>query len=144
MDAAADASVGVISASFLLGALTLKLVDFFKYLRNSDWNGILSIALSWGAGIVAVWVFSKSQWGDEVKIGNESLDSLGDFSTILLGLIVPSIASVLYDAKKAIDRTDSASTPRLTPTAERERKARLKSVFPGTAAAVGAEGDSGR
>jgi hypothetical protein len=129
MEAATDASLGVISASVLLGAFTLKLVDFIKYLKNGDANGLLSLGLTWIAGFVAVQVFVETQWGDEVMMGRHSLDQLDTVSKIVLGLVVPTVASLLYDAKKAVDRTDSASTPRLTREAEVERQARLARAF---------------
>jgi len=133
MEVAGDASLGVISASILLGAFTMKLVDFVKYLKNWDLNGILTLALTWIAGFVAVQVFIETQWGDEVMMGRHSLDRLDTTSKIVLGLIIPTIASLLYDAKKAVDRTDSASTPRLTEAAEAQRKAFMSATVGGVA-----------
>lgn len=123
--AAADAtaSVGVLTASVILGAFILKLVDFVKYLMKADWNGILTLGVTWVVGFIAVQIFIETQWGDEVTVGNDTLDQLSTMSKIVFGLAAPSIAAVLYDAKKAVDNTDTASTPRLLAGDEAEREA---------------------
>jgi len=126
---ATTAGVGVVTASLIFGAFILKAVDLVKYLveglREHDWNGFLTLALTWAVGFVAVMLFIKTEWGDEIKLGEQSLDQLNLQAKIVLALAAPSVAAVFYDAKKAVDNTDSASTPRLTKTAEEERKARL-------------------
>jgi hypothetical protein len=129
--AAADAgtSVGVITASFLLGAFILKLVDFVKYALKSDWNGVMTLAITWAVGFVAVQVFIETQWGDEVSIGEERLDGLSTMSKIVFGLAAPAVAALLYDAKKAVDNTDTASTPRLFNKDEQLRQAGVKAAL---------------
>jgi hypothetical protein len=122
--------VGAIAASFIFGALVLKLVDLLKYMRNGDGNGVLTLLLGWGAGVLAVQLIRLTEWDDEIKIGAESLDTLTFWSQVVLGFVATSVASVVYDFKKAIDNTETASTPRLTPAAETERKARLAKALP--------------
>jgi len=113
--AAADtgASVGVITGSLLLGAFILKLVDLVKYVVKGDANGIVTLLLTWIVGFAAVQIFIETQWGDEVKIGDETLDQLSTMSKIVFGLVAPAIAALLYDAKKAVDNSDTAKSPRL-------------------------------
>jgi hypothetical protein len=115
VQAAADtaANVGPLTASVILGAFVLKLVDFIKYLRNSDWNGVVSLLITWVVGLVAVQVFIATQWGDEIRVGAHTLGELDGTSKLVLGLVIPSLASLLYDVKKAVDNTDSAATPPL-------------------------------
>jgi hypothetical protein len=132
METAAE-PVGIVTASVLLGAFILKATDLVKYLveaRRGDANGLITLLLTWVIGIVAVMVFAKTQWGDEVKIGDESLESLSTWSKVVLGVAAPSIAAILYDVKKAVDNTESSSTPRLTDKAETARKARLALTLP--------------
>ena len=130
--AAADATtagVGVITASLIFGAFILKLVDLVKYFIEGirgDWNGFFTLTLTWVVGFVAVMLFIKTQWGDEIKVGDQTLDQLNTEAKIVFALAAPSIASLLYDAKKAVDNTDSASTPKLTNVAEVARKARMQ------------------
>ena len=64
--------VGAIAASLVFGAVVLKLVDFIKYARNGDWNGVLTLLIGWLAGLVAVFVFVQTEWADEITIGSES------------------------------------------------------------------------
>jgi hypothetical protein len=129
--AAADgtASVGVVTASVILGAFILKLVDFVKYLIKGDLNGLLTLGITWIIGFFAVQLFIETQWGDEVTVGKETLDQLSTASKIVFGLAAPSIAALLYDGKKAVDNTETASTPRLLNTDENERQARVKAAL---------------
>jgi EamA domain-containing membrane protein RarD len=129
MEQAAAEPVGVVTASLIFGALILKLVDFFKYLKNGDANGIISMVMTWIAGIVAVFLILQTQWADEIKLGAESLDKLNFGSKLVLGLVASAIASYLYDVKKAVDNTDTASTPRMTAEAEENRVARVRAVL---------------
>lgn len=117
--------VGVVAASLIFGALVLKLVDFLKYLRTRDANGLLTLFLGWVAGVSAIQLIRLTQWDDEIKIGAESLETLSFWSQLVLGFVATSVAAVIYDFKKALDNTDTASTPRLTSAAESERKARI-------------------
>jgi len=121
--------VAAVGASVLFGALILKLVDFFKYLRHLDVNGLLTLGGSWVVGVLAVWIASNTEWKDDIRIGTESLETLSLFSKLVLGFVATSVASLLYDAKKAVDNTDSASTPRLTKEADDKRKARIAAVL---------------
>jgi hypothetical protein len=117
----AGASVGVITGSLLLGAFILKLVDLLKYLLKQDWSGVVTLGLTWVVGFCAVQAFIETQWGDEVKIGDETLDQLNTVSKIVFGLVAPAVAALLYDAKKAVDNSDTAATPRLLPSKRKPR-----------------------
>jgi len=105
--------VGVIAASLVFGAVVLKLVDFIKYARNGDWNGVLTLLTGWLAGLVAVFVFVQTEWADEITIGSETLDQLTVWSKVVFAFAASSVAAVLYDFKKAVDNTDTASTPKM-------------------------------
>lgn len=122
--------VGAIAATFIFGALVLKLVDFIKHLVSRDWNGFFTLLIGFAGGIAAVQIMRSTQWGDEIKIGDETLDTLSGASQIVLGLVATSVAAVVYDFKKAVDKTDTASTPRLGRESERERKARVRKALP--------------
>jgi len=122
--------VGAVAASFIFGALVLKFVDFLKYLKNWDGNGMVTILLGWVAGVAAVQLTRVTDWADEIKIGAETVDKLDFGSQLVLGLVATSVAAVIYDFKKAVDNTDTASTPRLGKDAEQEREARLAKALP--------------
>jgi hypothetical protein len=122
--------VGALTASLIFGALILKLVDFLKYLRNADWNGVVTLLLGWVAGVVAIQMIRLTDWDKEIKIGALSVDQLDFQSQLVLGFVATSVAAVIYDFKKAVDNTDTASTPRLGPDAEKERQDRLQKALP--------------
>jgi hypothetical protein len=130
VDAAQASGAGdALTAAVLFGAFVLKLVDFIKSAAAGDRNGLATIVIGWAAGIVAVFVFTLTQWADEVRIGDETLQDLTGPSKIVLGLVATSVAAYFYDVKKALDRTDTASTPRLLAADEKERKRRVESYF---------------
>ena len=104
-------SVGAVGASFIFGALILKLVDFVKYAKAGDVNGIVTIVTGWVVGFVAIQLILQTDWKDEIKLGDETLDQLSFGSQVVLSLVATSVAGVLYDVKKAVDNTDTASTP---------------------------------
>ena len=122
--------VGALTASLIFGALILKLVDFLKYLRNADWNGVVTLLLGWVAGVTAIQMIRLTDWDKEIKIGAVSVDKLDFQGQLVLGFVATSVAAVIYDFKKALDGTDTASTPRLGPDAEKDRKDRLEKALP--------------
>ena len=125
----AAGSVGAVGASVIFGALILKLVDFVKYLRNGDANGIITIVTGWVVGFVAIQLILLTDWPDEISFGKETLADLNFGSQVVLSLVATSVAGVLYDIKKAVDNTDTASTPRLTAEAEGARKQGVKAAL---------------
>jgi hypothetical protein len=127
--AQASGASDALTAAVLFGAFVLKLVDFIKSAAARDANGLTTIVIGWLAGVGAVFVFSLTQWADEIRVGDETLQDLSGASKIVLGLVATSVAGYFYDVKKALDRTDTASTPRLLPADEKERKQRVTSYF---------------
>jgi hypothetical protein len=132
VEAAGADGVGVVTAAIIFGAFILKLVDLVKYLiagLRGDWNDFITLALTWIVGFLAVMIFIKTQWGDEVKLGDQTLDELNFEAKAVFALAAPSIAALLYDAKKAVDNSDTASSPRITNDAEKARKAQVAAVL---------------
>jgi hypothetical protein len=130
MEQAAE-PVGAVAASLVFGTVVLKLVDFIKYARNGDWNGVLTLLTGWAAGLIAVALFVRTQWADEIRVGNETLEQLSTWSKVVFAFAASSVAAVLYDFKKAIDNTDTASTPKLQGgDVEAERKRRVDAALP--------------
>jgi len=52
-------SVGVLTASIVLGAFILKLVDLVKYVTAGQARSAFTLLLTWGVGFAAVQVFMK-------------------------------------------------------------------------------------
>jgi hypothetical protein len=51
-------------------------------------------------------------------------------SLVVLGLVITSLAALLFDVKKAVDGTDSASTPKLARSVDKIRRARVRAKLP--------------
>jgi hypothetical protein len=99
----------------ILATLVVKFTDFLKRLFSGDVNGVVTQLVVWGAGVAAVFLVSASQWAKDVQIGQLGLDTLGNWSLVLVGFCIGSAGSFVYDAKKALDGTDSAAEPPLLP-----------------------------
>lgn len=99
-----------------MGLLTLKLIDFARYLRAGDANGVTTQLAAWIAGAVVVMLVAQTAWADGIVIGAMSLHKLGIWSQVFYGLAAGSSASTVKDALKAVDNTNSAAIPVLVPT----------------------------
>jgi hypothetical protein len=129
---ATTGSTAVITGTMILAALAYKITDVVKYgkalrgktekTRTEGWNGLSTLFWSAVLGVGAVWVMAQTEWGDEIKIGDETLGSLTGWSVVALGITITSFGSVLYDFKKAIDGNGGADTPALTKAAEDARQ----------------------
>jgi hypothetical protein len=114
-------NVTTITVALLLASISLKLTDLTKYVvlllkgggQKEAANGILTMAVSAAAGILAAFVLRGSDWGDEIAIGKQTLDQLSASSTVIFGIVFSTAAGTLYDFKKAFDQQDSASKPKL-------------------------------
>lgn len=94
-------------------ALVWKIVDFLKYLRTGDVNGVFTQLSVWVAGVAVVLLLANTDWADGITVGDTILGALNGASLVLLGLSVGSTSSVLYDTKAAIDGSDTAVKPPL-------------------------------
>jgi len=101
-----------------MAALTLKIIDFLRYVRAGDRNGVLTQLFSWLAGVVVVLLVAQTAWADGITIGDMNLHTLGFWSLVFYGLSVGSGASLTKDTLKAVDNTNSAAIPVLVPSAK--------------------------
>ena len=96
-------------------ALILKVVDFTRYARNGDSNGVITQLVTWAAGVLIVMLAAKTQWADGIQIGDRPLSVLDIWSQLFAGLSVGSGASVVKDTLKSVDNTNSSAIPTLLP-----------------------------
>lgn len=94
-------------------ALALKIVDLAKYAMARDVNSVVTQLVTWVAGVVVILLLAQTDFASGISIGDLALSEVNLASQILLGLTVAASGSVVYDFKKAVDRTDSARTPSL-------------------------------
>lgn len=111
-----------------MAALTIKLIDFLRYLRAADINGICSQLAAWVAGVVVVLLVAQTDWADGISIGDMNLATLGFWSLVFYGLSAGSAASFAKDSLKAVDNTNSAAIPTLVPTGERRATSAPKDI----------------
>lgn len=97
-------------------ALVAKVTDFFRLVANfaTQKSAVLTQALAWAGGIVATALFSHSDFGSTVTVGNMTLDKMSGATIVLVGMSISSAASLVIDYKQAKDQTDSAVKPPLT------------------------------
>lgn len=98
-----------------MGVLTLKIVDFVRYARGADLNGIVTQLAAWFAGVVVVLLAAQTDWADGIAIGDMNLHTLSFWSLVFYGLSAGSGASLVKDSLKAVDNSNSAAIPTLMP-----------------------------
>lgn len=99
---------------FVLALVVYTLLNLLKYVRNGDWNAAITLVAGWVIGFVAVWLVGATDWGRTITVGGlKTLDLLSVAEKVLVGLVVVSVGSTVYDLKKSFDNTDTATTPTL-------------------------------
>lgn len=96
--------------------LILKIIDFARYARARDINGVVTQLLTWVAGVVVFLLVAQTAWAREFDIGGQPLSRLGFWSIVFAGVSIASTASTFKDALKAIDNHNTAKIPTLLPT----------------------------
>ena len=99
----------------LLGTFVSKFMDFLKFLRARDTNGVVTQLGTWCAGIVGVLLLSATEWGDRLVLEGVSMADTDLATKVFAGLMVTSLLSKVYDFQKARDSTQTAATPSLVP-----------------------------
>jgi hypothetical protein len=108
--------------------LILKIIDFLRYLRAGDVNGILTQLSTWVAGAAVVVLVAQTDWAPGIPVGDFNLSTLSFWSLVFYGMSAGSAASLAKDTLKAVDNTNSAAIPVLIPTGERPAPSAPKDV----------------
>lgn len=92
-----------------------KSVTVIKSAINKDWNTVVTQAVVWVVGTVAIFLATRASITAELVVPGlvEPLGTLDGSSIVLLGFILGSTGSFAFDIKKAIDNGDSAAEPKL-------------------------------
>lgn len=96
-----------------MAALTLKCIDFLRYLRAADVNGVFTQLAAWIAGVIVVILVAQTDWADGIGVGDMNLASLNIWSLIFYGLAAGSSASVVKDVLKSVDNANTSAIPTL-------------------------------
>lgn len=104
--------------------LGLKFVDFLRYAKAADINGVTTQAISWVAGIAVIMIAAHTQWAVGLApVGNTALASYGAWDQVFAGLALGSSASFLKDTLKSVDNSNSSAIPTLLDAGPKTRPA---------------------
>jgi hypothetical protein len=101
-----------------LGTIVFSFVNVLKFASGGQWNAVITQIIAWVAGIAGIFLAGETQFASGIAVGDTNLELLDTPSKLFLGLVATSLLSTVNEIKKAIDHTDSASTPPLLPNAD--------------------------
>jgi len=95
--------------------LANKIIELLKYLRAKDWNAAFTLATIEVSGVIVMLIAAAAKVTETLVLPgtSEPIGTLDTASVVLLGLVMTSLSSTIYDFKKAIDGGDSAKQPPL-------------------------------
>ena len=99
----------------LLGTLVFTFVNFLRFLVNGDWSSVVTQLIAWGAGVAGVFLIKATDFAEGIKVGDLTMNKLGFWSSLVMGVLATSLLSTVNEVKKALDNNDSARVPALLP-----------------------------
>jgi hypothetical protein len=100
----------------LLGATIYSLINFFKLITNKDWNGSVTMLVTWLAGIIGVFIVAASALGKGISINGTDLTAIDIWSKIILGIEATSLFAVVpYKVIAAIAKQGVKEPPLFSP-----------------------------
>lgn len=102
-------------------ALIVKVIDFLRYAKAGDTNGVLTQLITWVSGVLVLLLVAQTNWADGISIGDTVLSKLGFWSVVFAGLSLASSASVVKDTLKSVDNSNSSAIPTLLDAGPRNR-----------------------
>ena len=104
-----------------LGTLVFTFVNFLRFLAARNWSAVLTQAIAWAAGVLGVFLMKATDFASGIKVGSQSLDKVGFWSALLLGLL--AILAVEWMSSPSFWTTDNLppSRSQLRPTLDAHR-----------------------
>lgn len=102
--------VPMLAAAFLVK----QIIDFVKYLKGKEWNGVITVLSVWLAGVVVITLLAQTDFADSINVLDRTLSSLNFATQVFLGLTIGSVGSFANEVTGAIDSTRSTAKPTLT------------------------------
>jgi hypothetical protein len=96
-------------------ALIVKVIDFGRYARAGDINGVVTQLVAWAAGVIVLLLVSRTTWADGITVGDRALSTLNFWSVFFAGISISSAASLVKDTLKSVDNHNSSAIPTLLP-----------------------------
>lgn len=104
-----------IAALLLLATFISKFMDFLKFARARDTNGVLTQVIAWSAGVIGVFLFAETDFARGVSLGGVALAEASGATKVFAGLMAISLLSKVYDFQKSFDNTQTSATPSIVP-----------------------------
>ena len=96
-----------------MSALVIVVINFLRYARARDLDGVATIAAAWVAGVIAVSLAAQSDFAGSIEFGGSALSAMNLWSQVFAGMSLASVGSFAVDIRKALDNNDSAVKPSL-------------------------------
>lgn len=97
----------------LLLATVFAVVNFLKFVRAGDWNAAGTQLVVWAGGFAVIALAAQTALFGNYAVNGHALATLGVWDLLFVGLNIGSGGSLANEVKKAIDRHDTAQTPKL-------------------------------
>lgn len=98
-----------------MATLVKAIIDFIKYVRVRDTNGVATSLAAWVAGVIVVLLVAQTDFAGGIEIADRALGDYNTWSLVFLGLTISTIAQFGVEIIKAADNSDSAAKPDLVP-----------------------------
>ena len=96
-----------------MAALVVAIVNFIKYLKVRDVNGIITTLSVWVAGVVVVFLAAQTDFAAGIVVADIPLSQYNSWSLLFLGLSISTIAQFANEVRGAIDSHVSTVKPDL-------------------------------
>lgn len=96
-----------------MALLIVSIINFIKFIRAKDTNGLVTQLSVWVAGVVVVLLAAETDWASTINVGDQLLGDLNFASKLFVGLTIASVAMFANDLRAAIDGGDSSRKPKL-------------------------------
>lgn len=96
-----------------MAALVVSLINFIKYLKARDVNGIVTTLSVWIAGVVVVFLVAQTDFAAGIVVAGTALSVYNSWSLLFLGLSISTLAQFANEIRGAVDNHDSTAKPDL-------------------------------
>lgn len=96
-----------------MALLVFQVINFVRYLKAGDTNGIVTTVAVWVAGVSVVFLVAQTDFARSITITDTTLANLNAWSLLFVGLTVSSIGNFANEALGAVDANRTTQKPQL-------------------------------
>lgn len=96
-----------------MALLVVAIINFVKFLRAGDTNGIITTLSVWVAGVVVTLLVAETDFAEGIEIAGRAMSDYNFWSLLFVGLTLSSVAQFANDIRGAIDNTTTTAKPHL-------------------------------